>query len=118
MDRLRQGLHAYDSSFDFVYGEAAALVMLDNSDLALEWLASPLDSLAMSASRVFEDPVKLAALVRCAVLYARLAQPTSRRNAARAWANAVQTLWSDADPFLRPVVGEMRRLRSGTQPRR
>ena len=98
-------------TLDGLYPEAALLAALGDQTAAIGWLDSTLNVLAGTEPGVFADPARAGAFVRAIVLRAELADRAQDREAAAQWAQVVPTLWSDADPFLRPRVIEMTRLR-------
>jgi serine/threonine protein kinase len=95
-------------TFDGLYPEAALLSEIGSLDSAVAWLNPTLEALPQVAPQVVASAVGAGSLVQAAVLRARLARRLGDRAAAVRWARAVTILWSDADPFLQPVVRELR----------
>src|SRR5439155_1746136 len=54
-------------------------------------------------------PARAGSLVRAMALRADLAERVGDHAVAARWAAAVAAFWSDADPFLQPLVRRMRR---------
>lgn len=97
-------------SLEGLLPEAWLLGHLNQPGDAIARLDPTLQSLERVPSDMMEDPVAAAALVRAMVLRAQLADRTGDPRTARLWAVAVRILWSAADPFLQPVVAQMRQL--------
>jgi tRNA A-37 threonylcarbamoyl transferase component Bud32 len=108
--RRAGALRASDLTTDALYYEAAILASLGDHHGAINWLTPTLDSLSLAASETLADAVRAAALMRAMTLRADLAYRVGDRPTARRWAAAVLLLWSDADPFLTPMLARMRRL--------
>ncbi|MGH7658752.1 MAG: hypothetical protein ACREL6_11005, partial [Gemmatimonadales bacterium] len=68
---------------------------------ALEFLEPTLAGLRRTSQFVLASPARAGALVRAAILRAKLARALGDSAGAARWENAVEILWSDADPFLR-----------------
>ena len=96
-----------DLTLDGLYPEAWLLSAIGDDARAVERIDPTLRAVARTSPEMFADPVRAASLVRTAVLRAQLAARAGDRRTARTWARAVAILWSDADPFLQPVVREM-----------
>jgi len=110
----RQAFSPGDLSLDAVYPEADLLVSIGDSQSAIGWLDPVLTSRTRAPPQASGDPAAVGALVRACVLRADLAERAGDLAAARRWAEVVTILWSDADPFLQPVVDRMRRLAKRT----
>lgn len=95
-------------TFDGLYPEAALLSEIGRPDSAVAWLNPTLEALPQIAPQVVASAVGAGSLVQSAVLRARLATWLGDPTAAVRWARAVAILWSNADPFLQPVVRELR----------
>jgi tRNA A-37 threonylcarbamoyl transferase component Bud32/tetratricopeptide (TPR) repeat protein len=108
--QARRWLRPSDLTSDGVYPEAASLNAIGAHDLAIDRLDPTLLSLQFTASQDFAYVNRTGPLVRAMVLRAQLAERKNDRATARLWASAVVTLWSEADPFLQPVVRAMRQL--------
>jgi tRNA A-37 threonylcarbamoyl transferase component Bud32/tetratricopeptide (TPR) repeat protein len=106
--RRRAGLHAGDMTIDAVYAEAAVLASLSDANDAIAWLDPVIDSMSFAPPQQLADVARAGPLVRAMALRADLAHAEGDRAAAKKWARAVIILWSDADPFLTPVVERMR----------
>jgi serine/threonine protein kinase len=106
---LQQFLPPY-RTLDGLYPEAELLAALGEDRAAAEWLDPTLRALPQVAPSLLASPVHAASLIRAAALRAAVAERLGDRDGARQWASAVVTLWSDADPFLQPLVSELRRL--------
>ncbi len=99
-----------DLTIDALYPEAWLLGAVGEPEAAIGWLEPTFATLPATAPEVFADPARAGALVRAMVLLANLAEGVGDRASAQRWARAVVAMWSDADPFLQPLVGRMRRL--------
>ena len=102
-----------DVTLDELYPEAELLNALGDRRGAAAWLDPTLQALFQVAPHAPTSPVSAvrgAALVRAMALRARLADGLGDREGAARWAAAVRILWSDADPFLQPVVRQLRRF--------
>jgi len=113
MRAARREILPADLTLDALYPEAELLDALGDRRGAAAWLDPTLQALFQVAphaptSRV--SAVRGAALVRAMALRARLAEELGDREGAARWAAAVRILWSDADPFLQPVVRQLRRF--------
>jgi hypothetical protein len=80
---------------------------------AAAWLDPTLRTLATAAPRISADPAAPGALVRAMAFRAELAQRLNQPEQAKRWAIAVKVLWTNADPFLQPVVTRMARIAAG-----
>jgi len=97
-------------TLDALYPETWLLAQQGDVRRAIEWLDPTLTALPASDPETFLDPANAGALVQAIALRAELAERVGDQVNARRWAAVVTTLWSDADPFLEPVVRRMRRL--------
>lgn len=114
MRETRVGLRPSDLTLDGLYPEAELIVALGDLERAAGWLDPTLRALPHVAPHVLATPERAGSLVRAAVLRARIAEQLGDEAEAQRWAAAVVTLWSDAEPFLQPIVSEMRRLADRT----
>jgi hypothetical protein len=99
-----------DLMLDAVYPEAFLLAAIGDDRGAIAWLDPTLGSIAATAPYTLVDVTRAGALLRAMALRADLAQRVGDHETARIWARATQVLWSDADPFLQPLVERMERL--------
>ena len=97
-------------TLDGLYPEAALLNSLGDREASIGWLDPTIRSIASSPPGVLATVERAGALVRAMALRAQLAEEDGDREEARRWASAVGILWSDADPFLQPLVARMTRL--------
>jgi hypothetical protein len=97
-------------TIDGLYPEASLLFAIGDAEASAAWLDPALHALPQVAPDVLTSPARAGSLVRAMALRARIAEQLGDRNISRQWARSVITLWSDADPFLRPILREMRRL--------
>jgi len=112
LEVARRALPVADLTMDALYPETWLLASLGDAQRAIEWLDPTLGALPASAPETFLDAANAGALVRAMAVRAELADHTGDRVTAKRWATIVATLWSDADPFLQPVVRRMQRLGS------
>jgi hypothetical protein len=117
---VKREFHPATRTPDGLYPEAELYVLLGAPDSAAAHVDPTLGALALMAPSIIGTPVHAAALVRMAALRARIAEQLADLDEAKRWAEAVVTLWSDADEFLQPLVADMRRImrRAGTSPGR
>ncbi|UCG85450.1 MAG: protein kinase [Gemmatimonadota bacterium] len=106
----RRQLHPAMLTIDALLPEAELLFAMGNLEGAAAWLDPTLGVLPQIAPDVLASPVRVASLVRAAALRARIAAGLGDNEGARQWTRAVELLWSDADPFLQPIVSELREL--------
>ncbi len=106
----RRHLPPGDLTIDALYPEAWLLAALGDDRAAIAWLDPTLVSLLSTPPELLVEPANAAALVRAMALRADLADRMGERGTAARWAAVVVALWSDADPFLQPLVRRMRRL--------
>ena len=113
IDRIRRARFGHpleDLSFDAVFPEAALLAGIGDTASASEWLGRVLDAQPRSQPKASGDPVRIGPEMRAMVLRAQLAAGLGDLAAGRRWAAVVETLWSNADPFLKATVDSMRVL--------
>jgi serine/threonine protein kinase/DNA-binding SARP family transcriptional activator len=106
----RRFISPAELTLDGVYPEAALLNSLGDRKASIGWLDPTLRSIASSPPGVLATVERAGALVRAMALRAQLAEEDGDREEARRWASAAGILWSDADPFLQPLVARMTRL--------
>ena len=99
-----------DLTMDGVYPEAALLASLGQHELAIQWLDPTLRSLSIAAPEALGGVERAGSMVRAMALRAELAAQVGDDAGARRWSGAVTALWSDADPFLQPLVRRMAHL--------
>ena len=95
---------------DAIFAEASLLAALGDARGAARWLDQILSALPESDLRAIRGPANAGALVRAMGLRADLARRLGDGATAARWAGAVGLLWSDADPFLQPLVARMRAM--------
>jgi hypothetical protein len=106
----RAWMQPSDLSFETLLPEALLLQAIGDSRAAIARLNPTLSALASSSPDLVRSPVGTGVLVRAMALRAELASQAGDANTAALWARAVATLWSDADPFLQPIVRRMQDL--------
>lgn len=106
----RRFLRPADITTDGVYPVAAALAAVGATDTAISRLDATLLYLQYTGSEDLSLVYRTGPLVRAMALRADLAAGRGDSATARMWAFAVIELWSNADPFLSPVVQRMRQL--------
>ncbi len=99
-----------DLALDALYPEAWLRAGIGDDRGAIAWLDPTLAALSATDPETFADPTRAPSLVRSLALRAELADRTGDRVSAVRWAAVVVALWSNADPFLQPLVLRMRRL--------
>lgn len=104
----RQPNPPYTRTLDAVFPEAALWMAIGRPDAAAEWLDPTMDLLPQVVNPLPLHPERVAPLVRAAALRAEAAFALGDSATASRWAEAVTVLWSDADPFLQPLVERMR----------
>jgi hypothetical protein len=113
LTRQRQVANAVSPAaltFDGLLPEAVLALWVGAPREAAAWLDAPLAALHTRAPDVLASPASVACLVRAMALRAEIADRLNDREGARRWARAVVILWSDADPFLQPLIRRQRRL--------
>jgi serine/threonine-protein kinase len=106
----RLGVNPAVLTIDGLLPEAELWFALGDLEAAAALLDPTLGVLPHVAPDVLASPARVASLVRAAALRAKIAAGLGDSEGARQWARAVELLWSDADPFLQPIVSELRRL--------
>jgi tetratricopeptide (TPR) repeat protein len=106
----RASARGEDLTIDALYPEARLLVALGESAAAAEWIDPTLNALSATGPDMFTDVARAGTLVRAIALRADLAERIHETEAARQWASIVAVLWDEADAFLQPLVGRMRKL--------
>ena len=109
LETARRHLPPAQLTLDALYPEAWLLAALGDEKAAITWLDPTLVSLLSTPPEVFTDPARAGSLVRAMALRADLAERVGDHAVAARWAAAVAAFWSDADPFLQPLVRRMRR---------
>ena len=109
LQTARRHLPPAQLTLDALYPEAWLLAALGDEKAAITWLDPTLVSLLSTPPEVFTDPARAGSLVRAMALRADLAERVGDHAVAARWAAAVAAFWSDADPFLQPLVRRMRR---------
>jgi len=107
---MRRQSPSANITIDGLYPEADLLFAIGDVEEAAAWLDPALRALPLLAPDVLASPPRAGSLVRAMVLRARIADRFGDSENASRWARTVVTLWSDADPFLQPLVREMREL--------
>ncbi len=95
---------------DATFVEAWLMTQLGDSTEAAAFLDLSLGSLPTQRTALLSETPQAAGLVRAMALRAELADAAGDALTASRWAEAVTTLWSDAEPPLQPIVGRMRSL--------
>src|SRR2546426_545430 len=95
------------STPDGVYVDARLLLAVGDTATAVRTLDAPLDSLVALHTATLRFLPIAGALVRMMALRANLAVAPGEEQTARRWARAVVTLWSGAEPALRPTITAM-----------
>ncbi|HEY0670871.1 MAG TPA: protein kinase [Longimicrobiales bacterium] len=104
----RQTKNPADLQFDAIYPEAWLLFAAGAPQRAAEWLDPPLNALSEQDPAAFADFARMAGLLRAIELRVRIAHALGDRAQARLWADALLSMWDDADPLLQPVAAAMR----------
>jgi tetratricopeptide (TPR) repeat protein len=94
---------------DALYAETRVRLAMGDTADARAWLYPAL-SRATIVSVGLDDPVGVAALVRCLAIGAELARAHGELDLSRRWAHTVSLLWRHSDSALRADVGRMSRL--------
>jgi tRNA A-37 threonylcarbamoyl transferase component Bud32 len=111
---VRRFIPPSDLNLEGLYPEARLLTAVGDSQAAIDWLEGRLRALPATDPQSFVNPANAIALVRAMALRADLAKQAGDPANARRWARVVALLWSDCDPFLRPLVLRMRRMAGTT----
>ncbi len=106
----RSVMQPSDLTFEGVYPEARLLAAMGDRQAAIGRLDPTLADLRHSSLQVVSHPLGAGLLVRAMAFRADLAAAVGDSANARRWSQTVSTLWSEADPFLAPLVQRMRRL--------
>jgi hypothetical protein len=105
----RVAIPPHDLALDGLFAEARLLLALGDSAGAALWLDTPLNAIHLARPSSLMD-ARPGALVRAVAFRADLASQLGDAAGARKWARAVVILWSDSDPFLKPIVRRMNQL--------
>jgi serine/threonine-protein kinase len=97
-----------DVAIDYTYLEAWLRTQIGDTAAAVRQLDRSLDALPTLSSFLLDIPSQAGGLVRAMMLRAELANAAGDAPNASRWANAVATLWENADPELQPFVTRMR----------
>jgi tetratricopeptide (TPR) repeat protein len=111
----RAGGRPGDVAIDYTFLEAWLLTQIGDSAAATRQLDRTLDALPTLGTYLLSQPTQAAGLVRAMILRAELANAAGDRAHGRQWANAVATIWRNADPELQPFVKRMRSIAADTQ---
>jgi hypothetical protein len=111
------GFPPEDFAMDAVYPTSRLRVTLGDSLGAGQALDQALDALPRSAPQLSDDPAAVGTILRAGALRAELASKAGDHATAERWAKAVLIIWSDADPFLQPVVDRLRKISVETRDR-
>ncbi len=103
----RRFIQPSDLSLDVLYPEAWLLASLGDDRPAIAWLDPTFAALPATAPEMFTDLPRAGALVRAVGLRADLSARVGDTAGAARWARIVTVLWSNADPFLQPIVRHM-----------
>jgi tetratricopeptide (TPR) repeat protein len=107
---LRTRSRAGDVAVNGTYGEARALLQLNDTAAAGALLDLSLQALPSLGTSLLEQPEQVGCAVRAMALRAELASRAGDEATAARWARAVTTLWAKADPPLAPSLQRMRAL--------
>jgi len=108
--RNEMGIAPGSVSPDYTFQEAWLLLATGDTSGAAIHLDRSLNALPTMGSYAVIRVQEAAALVRAMALRAEIASARGERVIARRWAEAVSTLWLNADPELQPVVERMREI--------
>jgi serine/threonine-protein kinase len=108
--RIRRGRRASRTSPDHLFREAWLRAAIGDTAEAVVQLDAVLNALPTLPAVTLDNAVQAASLVRAMALRAELAAGQGERDLAKRWATAVQTLWANADPVLRPTIERMKML--------
>jgi TolB-like protein len=109
----RAWMQPSDLSLETLHPEARLLAAIGDTRGAIDRIDPTLSSLRYIPLDLVRSPVGAGMLVRAMALRAELAAKSADPTTAARWARAVKILWSDADPFLQPLVARMRHLARG-----
>jgi tetratricopeptide (TPR) repeat protein len=107
---IRSDVRPGEVSIDATYLEARTLLALGDTAAATHLLDLSLEALPGLGTELLDRVPEPATLVRAMALRAGLAARAQDTNTRRRWAGAVQSLWMNADPALRPAVDSMQRM--------
>ena len=107
---LRTRARAGDVAINGTYGEAGILLALHDTSAAIAALDFSLQALPTLGTFLLEQPEQVGCAIRAMALRAELAARAGDRALAARWANAVSTLWGNADTPLASIVQRMRTL--------
>jgi len=110
----QQGLPG-DIPIDFAYQYAELALAVNDSSMAQRFVSEPLDALPTLSTKILDLVAQSGGITRAMMLRADLAARAGDQATARHWADAVVTLWADADPSMQPALDRMRRLASPGQ---
>lgn len=108
--RQQNNIRPTETSFDVLFPEAWLWAELGDTAQAVIMLDQTLNTLRWTEPGTLEDVPRAAPLVRAMALRAELAAATGDPATARRWADAVSTLWANADDALQPIVRRMREI--------
>ena len=106
--------HAPAQAMDGPYRMAVVALTLGDTASAIAVLDRALGALPTIGEALFKQVPQVAGLMRAMMLRADLATRRHETATAARWGRAVTSLWSGADPGLRPVVDRMRLLAAQT----
>ena len=107
---FRNRARAGDVAIDGTYAEAVVLLRLHDTTAATAALDFSLQALPTLGTALLEQPEQVGCAIRAMALRAELAAAAGDKAATARWADAVTTLWTDADPPVAPVLRRMRVL--------
>jgi hypothetical protein len=110
--QARAAIPPHDVALDGLFAEARLLLALGDSAAAASWLDPTLNAIHLAQPTSLTLDGRPGALVRAIAFRAELASHLGDAAGARKWARAVVILWSDSDPFLKPIVRRMNQLTS------
>jgi tetratricopeptide (TPR) repeat protein len=102
-------------STDAAYERARLFLALGDTTAAVRYLDGTLETLPGLYSALLDYVPLAGTLVRIMALRAELAAARGEQEPARRWADAVVTLWGDAEPGLRPTLVRMTDIRRHTR---
>ncbi len=110
----RSGFAPAEIGFEAILPEGRLFAAMRDRKAATALLDPTLRDLLHVPLQQVSNPVGAALLTRSFAFRADLASDVKDTATARRWARAVAVLWSDADPYLKPVVERMQRLAGAT----
>jgi tetratricopeptide (TPR) repeat protein len=102
-------------STETAYERAWLFLALGDTTAAVRYLDGTLETLPGLYSALLDYVPLAGTLVRMMALRAELAAARGEQELARRWADAVVTLWGDAEPGLRPTLARMTEIRRHTR---